>query len=449
MRYVPHEYQTIATRMILDHPVCGLLLDMGLGKTVSTLTAIEQLIYDRFEVSRVLIVAPKRVAEQTWPEEVRKWDHLQHLRVSVAVGTAAQRRAALAADADLYIINRENIPWLVEEIGRKRWPWDMVVLDELSSFKSSKAARFRALRRVRGSMERVVGLTGTPAPNGLIDLWPQINLLDGGERLGKTMTGYRERYFSPDKRNATTIFSWKPKEGAEKEIYRRIGDICLSMQAKDHLELPERTDIVVPVTLDPESRQVYDRLEREGVLQLAGGTVAAPQAAALLGKLQQFAGGAVYAEDGTPLHGHDCKKRALEELIEQAQGKPVLIYYAYRHERTRLLQALPLAQDLDPERWNRREQPIALAHPASCGHGLNLQRGGSILVWYSLPWSLELYEQANARLHRQGQTEPVRIYHLVAVGTVDEQVMAGLSRKAIGQNALLEALKAKIGGEVR
>lgn len=446
MKYNPHDYQRFATQMILDHPYCGLLLDMGLGKTVSTLTAINDLLYNRFEVNRVLVIAPKRVADMTWPQEVEKWDHLKHLRVSRILGAPAQRRAAMRVEADLYLINRENVVWLVEEIGQAPWPFDMVVLDELSSFKSNRAARFRALRRVRGKIDRVVGLTGTPAPNGLIDLWPQIFLLDGGKRLGKTVTGYRERYFTPDKRNATTVFSWKPKEGAESAIYHKIGDICISMQAEDHLTLPERTDIVVPVNLDPANRAAYDKLERESILALGGGTVAAPQAATLLGKLLQFTGGAVYADDGTPLHFHECKIRALEELIEQAQGRPLLVYYVYKHERARLLEALPLARDLDPEKWNQREQAIALAHPASCGHGLNLQSGGSILVWYGLPWSLELYEQANARLHRQGQTESVRVYHLVATGTVDEQVMAGLSRKAIGQDALLKALKAKIGG---
>lgn len=443
MQYTPHHYQEIATAMIVNHPYCALLLDMGLGKTVSTLTAID-LLLDRIEIARVLIVAPKRVAEHTWPDEIRKWDHLQHLRCSVAVGTAAERREALARDADIYVINRENVPWLVEEIGRKPWPFDMVVLDELSSFKSAKAQRFRALRRVRGGMDRVVGLTGTPAPNGLLDLWPQMYLIDQGARLGRTVTGYRERYFTPDKRNRMQIWTWKPKPGAEAEIYAAISDIALSMKAKDLLDLPERTDMDVPVALSAPARQAYDRLERELVLQLPEGTVQASQAATLLNKLLQMAGGSAYGEDGAVVPVHSAKLDALEDLVEQANGRPVLVYYGYRHERDRIMERIPRAEDLDPGRWCAGEQSVALAHPASCGHGLNLQAGGSIMVWYTLPWSLELYEQANARLYRQGQTEPVRIYHLIVSGTVDEQVKAALQRKSIGQDALLEALKAKV-----
>lgn len=419
---------------------------LGLGKTVSTLTAIN-LLYDMIEISRVLIVAPKRVAEHTWPDEIRKWDHLQHLRCSVAVGTAAERREALARDADIYVINRENVPWLVDEIGRKPWPYDMVVLDELSSFKSHTAQRFKALRRVRGGMARVVGLTGTPTPNGLLDLWPQMYLIDEGKRLGRTFGGYRARYFDPDKRNRVQIWTWKPKPGAEEDIYRTIGDIALSMQAKDLLRLPERTDVDVPAALPAPARQAYERLERELVLQLPEGVVQASQAATLLNKLLQMAGGCAYGEDGAVVPVHGAKLDALEDLVEQANGKPVLVYYGYRHERERIMERIPQAEDLDPDRWCAGEQPVALAHPASCGHGLNLQAGGSIMIWYSLPWSLELYEQANARLYRQGQTDPVRIYHLIASGTVDEQVKAALQRKAIGQTALLEALKAKVRRE--
>lgn len=447
MQYTPHHYQEIATAMIVNHPYCALLLDMGLGKTVSTLTAIN-LLYDMIEISRVLIVAPKRVAEHTWPDEIRKWDHLQHLRCSVAVGTAAERREALARDADIYVINRENVSWLVDEIGRKPWPYDMVVLDELSSFKSHTAQRFKAIRRVRGGMARVVGLTGTPTPNGLLDLWPQMYLIDEGKRLGRTFSGYRARYFDPDKRNRVQIWTWKPKPGAEEDIYRTIGDIALSMQAKDLLRLPERTDVDVPVALPAPARQAYERLERELVLQLPEGVVQASQAATLLNKLLQMAGGCAYGEDGAVVPVHGAKLDALEDLVEQANGKPVLVYYGYRHERERIMERIPQAEGLDPDRWCAGEQPVALAHPASCGHGLNLQAGGSIMIWYSLPWSLELYEQANARLYRQGQTDPVRIYHLIASGTVDEQVKAALQRKAIGQTALLEALKAKVRREV-
>lgn len=410
---------------------------------MSTLTAIS-LLYDMIEISRVLIVAPKRVAQHTWPDEIRKWDHLQHLRCSVAVGTAAERREALAREADIYVINRENVPWLVDEIGRKPWPYDMVVLDELSSFKSHTAQRFKALRRVRGGMTRVVGLTGTPTPNGLLDLWPQMYLIDEGKRLGRTFSGYRARYFDPDKRNRVQIWTWKPKPGAEEDIYRTIGDIALSMQAKDLLHLPERTDVDVPVALPAPARQAYERLEQELVLQLPEGVVQASQAATLLNKLLQMAGGCAYGEDGAVVPVHEAKLDALEDLVEQANGKPVLVYYGYRHERERIMERIPQAEGLDPDRWCAGEQPVALAHPASCGHGLNLQAGGSIMVWYTLPWSLELYEQANARLYRQGQTEPVRIYHLIASGTVDEQVKSALQRKSIEQDALLEALKAKV-----
>lgn len=413
---------------------------------MSTLTAIS-LLYDMIEISRVLIVAPKRVAQHTWPDEIRKWDHLQHLRCSVAVGTAAERREALARKADIYVINRENVPWLVDEIGRKPWPYDMVVLDELSSFKSHTAQRFKALRRVRGGMARVVGLTGTPTPNGLLDLWPQMYLIDEGKRLGRTFGGYRARYFDPDKRNRVQIWTWKPKPGAEEDIYRTIGDIALSMQAKDLLRLPERTDVDVPVALPAPARQAYERLEQELVLQLPEGVVQASQVATLLNKLLQMAGGCAYGEDGAVVPVHGAKLDALEDLVEQANGKPVLVYYGYRHERDRIMERIPQAEDLDPDRWCAGEQPVALAHPASCGHGLNLQAGGSIMIWYSLPWSLELYEQANARLYRQGQTDPVRIYHLITSGTVDEQVKAALQRKAIGQTALLEALKAKVRRE--
>lgn len=430
--------------MILDHPYCALLLDMGLGKTVSTLTAVSELL-DRCEVRRVLVVAPKRVAQHTWPDEIRKWDHLQHLRVSVVIGTPEARRSALAADADLYVINRENIPWLVETIGRKPWPYDMVVLDELSSFKSAKAQRFRALRRVRGGMARVVGLTGTPAPNGLLDLWPQMYMIDQGERLGRTVTGYRDRYFTPDRRNRVQVWTWKPKPGAEDEIYKAIDDIALSMRAKDLLDLPDRTDLIVPVELSALARQVYDRLEKELVLRLPEGIVQASQAATLINKLLQMAGGSAYGDDGKVVPIHTAKLDALEDLIEQSNGQPVLVYYGYRHEREHIMERIPQAEDLDPDRWCAGEQAVALAHPASCGHGLNLQSGGSIMVWYTLPWSLELYEQANARLYRQGQTRPVRIYHLIAQGTVDEQVLSALQRKAVGQDALLEALKIKIG----
>jgi len=447
VKYEPHPYQTYATNRILDQEAVALFLDMGMGKTVCTLTAVAELMYDRFEVTRVLVIAPLRVAEDTWSREATKWDHLQHLRIAKVLGSERQRLAALGADADIWIINRENVEWLVRQCGTK-WPFDMVVVDELSSFKSSKARRFRALRKVRPLVKRSVGLTGTPAPNGLMDLWAQIYLLDQGERLGKTITGYRNRYFDPGKRNRTVIFDWVPKPGADEAIHEKLSDICVSMSAEDWLKMPERIDRVVPVQLSPTIRKKYDQMERDLLLPLAGGDIVADTAAVLTNKLLQMANGAVYDEHGQAQEIHGAKLDALEDVIEAANGKPVLVFYAYRHDLSRLQQRFSGARTLDTAAdigdWNAGRVPMLLAHPASTGHGLNLQAGGNIIVWFGLTWSLELYQQANARLHRQGQQRSVIVHHLVAEGTVDEEVMMALSSKAVGQEALLAAVKARI-----
>ena len=449
MRYAPHVYQDNATALILQKQAVGLFLDCGLGKTVVTLTAISELMHDRFEVSKVLVIAPLRVAEDTWSRETEKWDHLKYLKISKVLGPEQKRKSALYAKADIYVINRENVEWLVKYYG-SRWPFDMVVIDELSSFKSPKANRFKALRRISGAINRIVGLTGTPAPNSLIDLWPQVYLLDQGERLGRTITGYRDRYFEPDKRSSVMVFSWKPREFAEEAIYEKLSDICVSMKADDWLTLPERVDNIIKIPLPPESREKYKQLERDLLLPYTDGDVVANTAAVLSNKLLQLANGAIYDEFGAVKEIHDEKLKALEDVIEAANGKPVLVFYAYKHDLERIKAKFPKAKQLekaeDIESWNKGKIQIMLAHPASAGHGLNLQAGGSIIVWFGLTWSLELYQQANARLHRQGQKESVIVHHLIAEGTIDEDVMAALERKETGQDALMEAVKARIGG---
>lgn len=449
MKFIPHKYQRIALGRIYDTPRVGLLLDMGLGKTVITLTAIEDLIYNRFEVEKVLVIAPLRVAEDTWSRESQKWDHLQHLRISKILGTPTQRRKALAQDADIYIINRENVVWLTNELSSvgNAWDFDMVVIDELSSFKSSKAQRFRALKKYITRSKRVVGLTGTPAPNGLIDLWSQIYLLDCGERLGKTVTGYRERYFLPDKRNQTTIFSYKPKEESEKAIYDKISDICVSMSAEDWLDMPERIDNVQHVQLSAAELKLYEEFEKEQYLEFMQGKVTATSAAALTNKLLQFSNGAMYLDDGNYKVTSDKKLDALAEIVDTSQGQPILCFYSYRHDCERILKKFKNAKKLesaaDIEAWNNGDIPLLLAHPAGAGHGLNLQAGGNIIVWFGLTWSLELYQQANARLYRQGQQNTVIIHHLITDGTVDARVLDSLQGKRDVQDELLESLKAK------
>ena len=451
MRFTPHDYQKRAIGRILDQNSIGLFLDMGLGKTVITMTAIEELMHDRFEVSRVLVIAPKKVAEDTWTREAAKWDHLKGLTISPVLGTAEQRTAALDADADLYVIGRDNVVWLVELMQKRRkgWPFDMIVIDELSSFKNSQAKRFRALRRAIPFAHRVVGLTGTPSPNGLMDLWSEIYLLDQGERLGKTIGWYRDEYFRPGMRNGYTVYKWEPRKGAQKEIEKRISDICVSMSAADYLQLPERIDNVIPVRLTDEERKAYDEMERDQLLQLGEDeTVVALNAAAVMSKLLQIANGAVYAEGGAVMRIHDEKARALEEIIDTT-GEPVLVFYSFRHDLETIQRRIPEARTLEgPEdiaAWNRGEIRVLLAHPASVGYGLNLQEGGHVIVWYGLTWSLELYQQANARLHRQGQERPVIVHHLITEGTVDEQVMKALQAKDTSQAALLAALKERSG----
>ena len=405
--------------------------------------------YDRFEVNKVLVVAPLRVAEDTWTKESAKWDHLRGLRVVRVLGSQAQRIRALETDADIYCINRENIPWLVKYYGTE-WPFDGVVLDELSSFKSPSSKRFKAMRKVRPLIEHIVGLTGTPSPNGLIDLWAQIYLLDQGKRLGRTLTEYRNRYFNPGRRNGYVVYDWVPKDGAEDEIYRRISDICISMKACDYLKLPERVDVVRTVKLDDEAQTAYTEMEKEAVLELGPNEIVdAGTAAVVSGKLLQIANGAVYDENGKTHIIHESKLDTLEDVIEAVNGRPVLVFYAYQHDLERIMQRFPQARKLEGsaeiDAWNRGEIPILLAHPAGAGHGLNLQAGGNHIVWFGLTWSLELYQQANARIYRQGvKGERVTITHLVTEGTIDEDVMRVLDGKATRQDALLEAVKARV-----
>ena len=448
MEFKPHEYQKMAIEKIYETPRCGLFLEMGLGKTVITLTALEDMIYNSFEVCKVLVIAPLRVAEDTWSRESAKWEHLKHLRISKVLGTPSQRRAALAAEADIYIVNRENVVWLCDELSvAGGWFFDAVVIDELSSFKSPKAQRFKALRKYITRSRRVIGLTGTPAPNGLIDLWSQIYLLDGGERLGRTVTGYRERFFLPDKRNQTTIFSYKPKDGADKAIWDRLSDICVSMRAEDWLTLPERIDNVVTVRMTDKQRAAYEKFEREQYIQFIEGEVTAVSAAALTNKLLQYSNGAMYKADGDYIETCEGKLDALEDIIEAANGKPVLCFYSYKHDLERIRKRFPNAVKLDNaediENWNNGGIELLLAHPAGAGHGLNLQAGGNIIVWFGLTWSLELYQQANARLYRQGQKNAVIIHHLLTENTVDERVYQSLQDKGEVQDDLLDALKAK------
>ena len=419
-----------------------------LGKTVTTLTAVDRLLHDLMEDGPVLVIAPKRVAENTWSKETAKWEHLQHLRVSRVMGTAKQRQEALAAPADLYVINRENVTWLVDTVG-KRWPFPVVVIDELSSFKSAQAKRFKALRKVRGRIRRLIGLTGTPRPNSLEDLWPEVYLLDQGERLGRTLSAFRARYLVPEKMNGHIVYSYRPKEGAEAEVYEQLGDICMSIRKEDVLSLPGQIYEDVVLETPPALLRQYKQFERNKVLECldADGEIVAGTQAALTNKLLQFANGAIYDMDGQAHELHTVKLDALEELVEAAGGDPVLVLYAYKHDAERIRQritcrALDKPEDIDA--WNRGEIPVALAHPASIGHGLNLQDGGHILIWFGLPWSLELYQQANERLNRPGQRNVCRIYHLIMRGTHDERVLQSLSNKEEGQAAAIEALRLEI-----
>ena len=447
MNYQPHEYQQYATDFILTHPVAAVLLEMGLGKSVITLTAIRDLCLDSFEVHRVLVIAPLRVARDTWPAEIQKWDHLKDLTYSVAVGTPQERRAALLKPVFLHIINRENVQWLIEESGLQ-WHYDMVVIDELSSFKSHQSKRFRSLLKMRPQVRRFVGLTGTPAGNGLMDLWAEFRLLDIGKRLGRYITHFRDDFFTPDRRNGMQVFSYKPKPGAEEEIYRRIGDITISMKSTDYLQMPECVMNTVPVTLSEDEYSDYEAMTKKLVLELHGVEIDAANAAALSGKLCQLANGAIYTEDKQILHFHDRKLDALEDLIEGANGKPVLVAYWFQHDLARIrkrFKVRELKSSKDITEWNAGKIPVAVIHPASAGHGLNLQAGGSTMVWFGLTWSLELYQQTNARLWRQGQqSDTVVIHHIVTRGTIDEAIMKALSEKDKSQAALINAVKAQL-----
>lgn len=436
-----HGYQEYGVSFIVEHPASALMLEFGLGKTATTLTAIDELMFDRFEVSKVLIIAPLRVALSVWKQECEKWDHLRELRCSIAIGSVSERQKALQADADIYIIE-----WLVNNHG---FDFDMIVIDELSSFKSHQSKRFKALRKVRPRIKRIVGLTGTPAPNGLMDLWAEINLFDMGERLGRYITQYRDEYFRPDKRNGAIVYSYKPLSDSEERIYKKISDICVSMKATDYLEMPERVDNIVAVGMNEKECGLYKKLEKEMLLPFADGDIDAVNAAALSNKLLQLANGAAYDENGAVKEIHSRKLEALEDLIEAANGKPVLVYYAYKHDISRIKERFDIREiktEQDIGDWNEGKIPVAVTHPASCGHGLNLQSGGSTIIWFGLTWSLELYQQANARLYRQGQKNTVVVHHIVTEGTIDETVMRALRNKNAGQAALMDAVKARIGG---
>ena len=452
MRYSPHEYQRYATEYIEAHPVAAVLLDMGLGKTSITLTALNNLLFDSFKVRRILVIAPLRVARNTWGAEIEKWDHLKGLRYSVAVGTETERMAALRKKADIYLINRENVQWLISESGIP-FDFDMVVVDELSSFKNHQTKRFRALMKVRPKVKRIVGLTGTPSSNGLMDLWAEFRLLDMGERLGRFIGQYRTSYFRPDKQNGQVVFSYKPLPGAEKQIYGRISDITISMKSTDHLQMPELINSRYTVYLSEQEDSRYADLKKDLVLQLPDGEITAANAASLSGKLSQMANGAVYTDAGETVAIHERKLDALEDIIEAANGKPVLVAYWFRHDLERITERLHklkipcsrLDTDGSIRKWNAGEIPVALIHPASAGHGLNLQGGGNTLVWFGLTWSLELYQQTVARLWRQGQeSETVVVQHIIAEGTIDERIMKALSEKDTTQAALIDAVKADL-----
>jgi SNF2 family DNA or RNA helicase len=446
MKYNPHKYQAYSTKFIIDHPVSAILLSCGLGKTVITLTAIQELMFDRFEVKKPLIIAPLRVCSSSWPEEIKKWDHLKGLTYSVATGPESERKKALKRKADLYIINRENVTWLVEKSGLP-FDYDMLVLDELSSFKSHQSKRFKSLLKVRPKVKRIVGLTGTPSSNGLMDLFAEFRILDMGERLGRYIGQYRRNYFLPDKRNAQVIFSYKPLPGAEDAIYKKISDITISMKACDYLKMPKLVMNEVKVTLAPKEQKLYDRLKIDMVVSLKDKEIDAVNAASLSNKLLQMANGAVYSDDGKAVLIHERKLDALEDPIESANGKPVLIAYWFKHDLERIKKRFPVREiktDKDIKDWNAGGIPLAILHPASAGHGLNLQAGGSTLIWFGLTWSLELYQQTNARLWRQGQKDTVVIHHIITKGTIDENVMESLKRKDKTQAALIDAVKAQL-----
>lgn len=447
MIYNPHDYQKYAADFIITHPVSALLLDMGLGKTSITLTAINDLLFDSFEVHKVLVVAPLRVARDTWSAEIEKWEHLRELSYSVVIGTEQERLKALRTPADIYIINRENIQWLVEESGLPL-DYDMAVIDELSSFKNHQSKRFKAFMKIRPRLKRIVGLTGTPASNGLMDLFAEFKLLDMGERLGRFIGQYRNAYFQPDKRNGMVIYSYKPLPDAEQRIYDKISDITISMKAADHLTMPELVSTEYAVQLSEKEREKYDRLKKDLILSTEDNEVTVANAASLSNKLSQMANGAVYSDDESVIEIHDRKLDALEDIIESMNGRPLLVAYWFKHDLERIrkrFEVREIRSSEDISDWNSGKISVALIHPASAGHGLNLQSGGSALVWFGLTWSLELYRQTNARLWRQGQTaDTVVIQHIIAKGTIDEQIMKALKTKDTTQAALITAVKADL-----
>ncbi len=452
MEFNPHDYQKYTIEYILQHPVAAVILGLGMGKTVCSLTAIEQLMYDSFEISKVLIVAPLRVAKVTWSDEIKKWDHLQHLRYAVAIGSEEERLTALQSDADIYIINRENLQWLIEKSGMP-FEYDMVVLDELSSFKNWQSKRFRAFMKVRPKVKRVIGLTGTPSSNGMMDLFAEFKCLDMGERLGRFITQYRNAYFKPDRINGQIVYSYQLLPDAEQQIYDRIADITVSLKAMDHLKMPELISTRYPVYMDEEEKQKYDQLKADLILPYKDqDNITAANAAALSGKLCQMANGAVYSDEREVAHIHDRKLDALEDIIEAALG-PILVCYWYKHDLERIIKRLEelkvdygcISSESSIRMWNAGKMQVGLIHPASAGHGLNLQSGGHVIVWFGLTWSLELYDQTNARLWRQGQqAETVVVQHLVTAGTIDERILDALQHKEQSQNALIDAVKAEL-----
>lgn len=453
MKYNPHDYQKYCIQYILDHPTAAIFLDCGLGKTSITLSAIEQLMYDSFEIDKVLVIAPLRVAQVSWPDEIKKWSSFNHLRYSVVVGSAKERKAALGKKADIYIINRENLQWLIEK-SEMPFDYDMVILDELSGFKNWNSKRFKAFMKVRPKVKRVVGLTGTPSSNGLMDLFAEFKCLDMGKRLGRFISQYRMNYFRPDRMNGQIVYSYKILPGAEQQIYNKISDITISMKALDHLQMPELISTRYPVYMDEDEQHVYDDLRHDLILTyLEQDTITAANAASLTGKLCQMANGCVYSDAGDEVLFHDRKLDALEDMVEAANGKPVMVAYWFKHDLTRIAARLKqmgvVFEKLDSEdsmrRWNARKLQVALVHPSSMGHGTNLQAGGNCLIWFGLTWSLELYQQTVARLWRQGQkAETVVVQHIITAGTVDEDILDALSSKEVTQNALITAVKARL-----
>lgn len=452
MIFTPHAYQEYAIKHIIEHKEAALLLAMGTGKTVITLTAIRRLMYETREVKKTLIIAPLRVARDTWPNEIGKWDHLKSLSYSVVTGTERERKEALWKDADIYLINRENVQWLIEDSGVP-FDYDMIVIDEFSSFKSWQAKRFKALMKARPRVKRIVGLTGTPSSNGLMDLFAEFKVLDMGKRLGRFIGQYRNTFFTPDKTNGQIVYSYRPLPGAEEEIYRRIGDITISMRACGNIKMPELISTNYEVEMSRPERREYELLKKELVLSLPEGEITASNAAVLTGKLLQLSGGAIYSDDGNAVQIHERKLDALEDIIEDMNGRPLLVAYWFKHEYERIARRLAKAgipfERMDSEdsmrRWNAGRIQVALAHPASTGHGLNLQQGGSVLCWFTPTWSLELYQQMNARLYRQGQqAETVVITHIMTKDTVDSRVLRALSEKDRIQEALIDAVKAEV-----